>query len=210
MKHYILMADIVDSSKKNQAELMRSFKLLVDDINEIYQMDILSPLTITLGDEFQCVLKNLKTAIKIIIAIEEAIIENEFDFRLRYILNQGEIETPINNKIAYEMLGQGLTDARKALNSSKNEKNRFIVTIDHPLQEQLLANAFIILENIIEKWNLKRDYKIVSNFIKYGDYKTVSQNLHKTRSQIWKREKTLNIEGYNSTKNILELTPEIV
>lgn len=203
------MADIVESGDKNQAELMRNFKLLIKEINETFHAMILSPLTITLGDEFQCVLKDLTTAIKVIIAIEEAIIHKQLDFQLRYVLNQGEIETPINNKIAYEMLGQGLTDARHILNKSKNEKNRFVVMIDNPIQKQLLANAFIIFENIIDKWNLKRDYEIVSNFIKFDDYKTVSENIHKTRSQVWKREKTLNIEGYKSTKKILELTPEI-
>ena len=125
MKHYILMADIVDSGNKNQSKLMDDFKLLVKEINDSYHSKILSPLTITLGDEFQSVLKDLTTAIKIIIDIEEKIIINQFGFKLRYMLNQGEIDTSINTKIAYEMLGQGLTDAINILNDSKKDKNRF-------------------------------------------------------------------------------------
>jgi hypothetical protein len=209
MKHYILMADVLASGLKDQKNLMIDFKSIVRQINEIYASRILSPLTITLGDEFQCVLVDLATGIEVIIAIEELIIQRQFHFKLRYILNQGRIETPINRMIAYEMLGEGLTDARTILNNSKSNRNRIVVKIDNHLQNELFANSFILFENIIEKWNLEKDFEIISNFIKFTDYKTVAENINKTKSQVWKREKTLNIEAYNAIKNILNLTPQI-
>ena len=209
MKHYILMADIIDSSTNNQKMLMHDFKLLVQEVNVNFKRCIISPLTITLGDEFQCILKDLKTTINIIIFIEEYKVAKQLEFNLRYVLNQGLIETPINNNIAYEMLGKGLTDARNILENAKSENSRFSVSIDNKLQNQLLTNTFVLLENIIDNWNVEKDYEILSNFITYKDYKIVAKNIGKTRSQVWKREKTLNIKGYNATKNILELIPQI-
>lgn len=209
MKHYILMADIINSGKKEQKPLMEDFKNLIEEANEIYKADILSPLTITLGDEFQGVIKNLAASIKIILTLEENCIHNKLNFKLRYVLNQGEIETPVNEKIAYEMLGSGLTEARLKLNDSKYKKFRFNIAIDNVLQQNILNDAFIIFENITDKWSLKNDYELVSNFIQFKDYKIVSEKMNKTRSLIWKREKTLHMESYYATKNIIQTITSI-
>lgn len=205
VKHYILMADIVNSSEKIQNQLMIDFKELINEINESCSREILSPLTITLGDEFQCVLKDLFSSINVILQIEESIIHKNLNFQLRYVLHQGNIETPINKEIAYAMLGSGLTDARSKLNDIKNYKFRFNISIENKLQNDILINAFKILENITEKWDSKKDLETVSNFLKLKDYKLVSETMNKTRSQLWKRERSLNIESYNSIKNIIQL-----
>ena len=204
MKQFIIMGDIIDSRNKNQNQLMENFKFIINEAYENNKNNILSPLTITLGDEFQGVVKDLPSAINIILNIEENIIANKFDFKLRYVLNEGEIETPINNKIAHEMLGSGLTDARYKLTELKRENSRFIISIQNKFQERILSNAFKIYENIVGKWNLERDYEIAANFIKYADYKIVSELLKKNRSLLWKREKTLNINAYNSIKDIIK------
>ncbi|MGO4773179.1 SatD family protein [Flavobacterium sp. W22_SRS_FK3] len=208
MKQFILMADIISSGKKKQNQLMLDFKNIVHEINQSYQSDILSPLTITLGDEFQGIPKDLPTAINIILSLEENIIHEKLNFQLRYSLHQGEIDTPINADIAYEMLGSGLTKARQKLNNLKTEKSKFAISIENKLKNSILSNAFKIFENITQKWNLESDYELVSNFIQFDDYKIVAEKLGKTRSQIWKREKTLNIESYNATKNIIQLITE--
>jgi hypothetical protein len=208
MKQFILMADVISSGKKDQKKLMVDFKDLVEDVNESYKNDILSPLTITLGDEFQGVIKNLVTSANIILSLEENIIHKKLNFKLRYVLHQGEIETPINTDIAYEMLGQGLTEARLKLNNLKTDKSKFVISIENKLKENILNNAFKIFEGISQKWDLKKDYELVSHFIQFCDYKIIAEKLHKTRSQIWKREKTLNIESYKATKNIIHLISE--
>lgn len=205
MKQYILMADIIASGEKDQKQLLKDFKKLINEINESYSNSILSPLTITLGDEFQCVLKDVASSINIIIHLEEAIIDGKMNFQVRYVLNQGNIDTPINTEQAYGMLGAGLTEARQKLMDLKHQKSRFLISIDNNFQNEILMNAFKIFENITAKWDLEKDYEIVSNFIKLKDYKLVSEAVHKTRSQVWKREKTLNIESYHSVKNIIQL-----
>ncbi|WP_262507147.1 SatD family protein [Sphingobacterium sp. IITKGP-BTPF85] len=189
---------------KNQALLMQNFKETVSKINHDYENSLLSPLTITLGDEFQGLTKDLETALNIIIALEEEIIIQGFDFQLRYVLIYGDIETNINKRIAYEMLGEGLRDARYKLNSMKTNSQRFYIQIGDINLDSLLNNTFLIFENIIDKWNPEKDYNLISAFIKFNDYKIVAEKINKTRSQIWKREKTLNISSYEATKTILK------
>jgi len=198
------MSDVIGSGQKNQALLMQNFKETVSKINHDYENSLLSPLTITLGDEFQGLTKDLETALNIIIALEEEIIIQGFDFQLRYVLIYGDIETNINKRIAYEMLGEGLRDARYKLNSMKTNSQRFYIQIGDINLDSLLNNTFLIFENIIDKWNPEKDYNLISAFIKFNDYKIVAEKINKTRSQIWKREKTLNISSYEATKTILK------
>jgi hypothetical protein len=206
MNYFIIMADIISSSEKNQNQLMTDFKNVVHEINNIYKKELLSPLTITLGDEFQCVVKSLSNSTVIIIAIEELLLDKKHSFKLRYVLNQGSIETKINSSIAYEMLGSGLTDARKKLNHLKIEKKKFLISINDSSKNEILNNAFFIYETFTSKWDVNKDYEIVSSFIKYKDYKRVALQLNRTRSIIWKRGKTLNIDAYFSIKEIIKIT----
>lgn len=208
MKRYILMCDVIDSRNKNQQIIINELKNCRDYINEKYKTYILSPLTITLGDEFQAVIKDLETSFNIILEIEEYIIKNNFQIKLRYVLIFGEISTPINSEIAYEMLGEGLTFARNQLNKMKVNENRFFIKIDDDTLETISNNSFSILQNIIDKWKIEKDYKLISNLITYKDYKIVSEKLNKERSLIWKREKSLNMSSYNSIKEIILKLPK--
>ena len=53
MKHFILMADVVKSRDQEPVAMMQAFHSLVRDLNTSFGCRLLSPLTITLGDEFQ-------------------------------------------------------------------------------------------------------------------------------------------------------------
>ena len=74
------MCDVVKSRNKDQKQLIKELKQTVLFINRKYSKDILSPLTITLGDEFQGIIKNVESGLSIIIEIEEYIIKKKFDF----------------------------------------------------------------------------------------------------------------------------------
>ncbi len=66
MKHRsILMGDIVDSSAQDPKKIQSAFGAVIGIINREYRKSILSPLTITLGDEFQGVIENLGVSFEI-------------------------------------------------------------------------------------------------------------------------------------------------
>ena len=198
------MCDVVKSRNKDQKQLIKELKQTVRFINRKYSNDILSPLTITLGDEFQGIIKNVESGLSIIIEIEEYIIKNKFDFKLRYVFNVGDIDTQINAKVAHEMLGVGLTETRTKLNQLKSTDNRINVSMGDEIISSVINNSFVVLDNIINKWDIEDDFEIASTFLEYIDYKIVAEKLNRNRSLIWKREKTLNIRSYRAVKDIIQ------
>lgn len=202
MNAIILMADVIGSSKQDAKHLMKDFRAVVESVNKKLDKGIVSPLTITLGDEFQGVVKNAHEAVKVILGLEASIMELEKPFKLRYVLHEGKIDTSINKNKAYEMLGPGLTEAREKLNSLKSTRKRFHVSLhDQSLNEQVNL-MFTIYQGIADRWT-KGQLKVVNAFMEFGDYKKVAEKLKKDPSVIWRRKKHLMIDEYNSVKELM-------
>lgn len=203
------MADIIASRKTAQLPLISSFREVVNHANRKNKKGLLSPITITLGDEFQSVVKSLQTGLDIIADLEERIILTKKEFKLRYVLLQGRIDTRINTKVAYEMLGPGLTSARKYLEGLKKEKYRFYFNLLDKQKSAALNDSFLVLQNLIDKWRPGKDYYLVSEFLQHKDYKKVAKELSKERSLIWKRERSLKMEDYFSIKKVIKYIGEV-
>jgi hypothetical protein len=200
-KYIILMADMINSQKMPQPVTQNEFQHIVAKMNEIFKKDILSPLTITLGDEFQCVLKDIKSATKIVLAIEEYCIFRNSKIFLRYVITEGEIDTKINRKIAHGMVGEGFAIARKSLQVLKKLKKRFWVLSDEGNNFKVYQELFVLLDMFYKKW--KRDEgELIEWLLKEKDYKRIASHMRKTPSLIWKRKKSLEIEAYQSLKKL--------
>ncbi|HEY8931410.1 MAG TPA: SatD family protein [Mucilaginibacter sp.] len=201
MKEYvILMADVIGSRGADQAELMLAFKKVVDQANGT--LDFVSPLTITLGDEFQGVVNTVGEGVQAVVWLEEAVARQNLDFKLRYVAVEGLIETPVNKKIAYGMLGDGLTRARKYLENLKKEESRFFFWLKDSQRSIALNGAFTALQEIIDDWNTGRDYYLIDAFLTYDNYARVAMELKKERSLMWKRRKSLKINAYLALKGV--------
>ena len=198
--HHILMADVIDSRKYKGEIVANALAKIVLHANSKFKKELLSPLTVTLGDEFQSVIKSPEAIVKIILEIEEFIIQNEFPFKLRYASNTGKIETTINNIIAYGMLGQGLTETRLILNNAKKEEERFFLFSGK--EANFLNKLFIVFTSFIDSWKQK-DFKTIALFLQENDYKKVAIANKNTASAMWKKKKSLNIKEYNTIKNII-------
>jgi len=204
-KYYILMADIIKSSQKKGAPLMHEFSEIVDSVKQRRQEDFLSPPTITLGDEFQSVIKDLAAAVQVMLAIEEEIIIKRKSFKLRYVLHYGEIETPINPEIAWGMLGTGLATARNLLEELKGRRaERFFLLLEDAEKDAVLNKIFFLYSAVIDDWKTK-DAETLSLFLQYPDYKVVAEKLQKDRSLLWRKEKTLRLREYNTAKALVTL-----
>jgi len=198
----ILMADIVKSSSKPGDKVMEEFRGLVKSANKRFKNQIASPLTITLGDEFQGVVKQLNSAVQIVFFLNEQILENEHGFALRYVINYGRIDTEVNPERAHEMLGEGLTKARALLESAKQNKVMVYVCGLEEKQQRELNLAFALYQAIVEDWP-EKDYKAVSSFINLRDYKQVAKELNRDISSAWRKEKTLKMKAYFDAKQLI-------
>jgi len=199
----IFMGDVVNSSDYDGEELSKGLKELVESSNKKFGKAILSPLTITLGDEFQGILNSISTGIDLLFHLEEELLKVEPDFKLHYVLLLGEIETEINPDIAYEMMGKGLTEARKMLSSKKRNRKRFRIKLQNKEQTEQLSRIFEVLDTIILNWK-KEDYPLILDMINNDNNSEVGELHDKNRDQIWKRRKTLMINEYNLLKDFIK------
>ena len=202
--HFILMADIVASRRKKQMALMRAFSDLVADTNNTYGRIILSPLTITLGDEFQGIFKKLSHALEVFVYLEESRISRNLGFELRYVIAEGRIETPVNTKVAHGMMGEGLSRAREMLTALKTAHSNFRMDIADKELETALSDATLIFNGITAEWDPSKDHEIISAFLHKQDYKAVAEQLDKDRAQMWRKEKSLRISQYLASKALIK------
>jgi hypothetical protein len=200
----IFMGDVVNSSDYDGEVLSKGLKELVESTNKKFGKAILSPLTITLGDEFQGILSSVSSGIDLLFHLEEELLRTEPDFKLHYVLLLGEIETEINPDIAYEMMGKGLTEARKMLSSKKRSRKRFRFKLQNKEQTEQLSRIFEVLDTIILNWK-KEDYPLILDMINNDNNSEVGELHDKNRDQIWKRRKTLMINEYNLLKDFIKI-----
>jgi hypothetical protein len=204
MAHFIIMADIVDSRNHQSNRLMDALRMAVDSANQREKDRILSPFTITLGDEFQGICKSLDDAIHLILRLDRLVSLSQYKFRLRYVLYEGEIETPINFTTAYGMLGPGLTKARELLSNKTVARSQTrLVLADHKVGE-LLNRVFLILDS---RWNIPaaKKYPEILDALAFTDLDDVelAKKFGKSRSEIWKFRQNWNTQIYRAAHEIL-------
>ncbi|HBG71047.1 MAG: hypothetical protein A2W93_02915 [Bacteroidetes bacterium GWF2_43_63] len=200
---FILMGDVVSSETYNQKLLQKKFATIITQLNKLHQAKILSPLTITLGDEFQGVVKDSKSGVDIILDAQRICIHEGIDFQIRFVLNYGIIETPINHKVAYGMLGRGLSDTRKKIDVLKKKQVRFMISTGNSKTDTAFSDAFVLYQTIIDQWDSATDLLLASEFIKHKDYKIVAKKLNHTSSMTWKREKSLLIKEFFAIEKLI-------
>lgn len=112
----ILMGDLVDSEAfKNTPALHTAFNAAVGRQNAATDSGPISPLTITLGDEFQGVYRAMEHAARAARDMRFDLMDQGID--CRFVIGRVRIDTPLNPERAWNMMGPGLSDARDILNA---------------------------------------------------------------------------------------------
>lgn len=115
----VLMGDLVASERAQSLKAVhRAFNAGVDFANQRYAADIESPLTITLGDEFQGLTRTLAHAWAIASSLRLRLLAANVS--CRFVIGTAELETPINPREAWNMMGRGLAEARDKLNDKRS------------------------------------------------------------------------------------------
>ena len=115
----IIMGDIVKSRQAAELKkLHQIFNGVVDDVNRGFRRCINSPLTITLGDEFQGIVSSLLMGIKIATKVRMDLLSKGVESRL--VVGLAQIQTQVNKSKAWNMMGPGLSEARQVLNDKED------------------------------------------------------------------------------------------
>jgi hypothetical protein len=200
---FILMGDVRRSSELSPLPLLRAFRKLVGEANRRFAPAILSPLTITLGDEFQGIVRSLRGGLDLIFFLEERGLTLEPEFRLRLVLHRGAVATPINRARAHGMMGAGLAHARARLEELKSQPRRIAVetglAVDAPI-----GDALFLHEEILGAWRTPLARRIAARFLAGDDYRKAAARVGLHPTSVLRRRRTLRLDSYWKTKALLE------
>ncbi|MFW5882815.1 MAG: SatD family protein [Verrucomicrobiota bacterium] len=127
----VLIGDLVGSREAaERAALQTQLKKACTAASKVARAEkrLLSPYTITLGDEFQAVLSRGTGLFGDCLRIQEMLYPECF----RIGLGVGEISTPINRKAALEMDGEAFYKAREAIDALKRSGERVHLACSAP------------------------------------------------------------------------------
>ncbi|MDD4541660.1 MAG: SatD family protein [Eubacteriales bacterium] len=120
-KYVAIIGDIVDSKRlKDRKATQQKYKDILSDVNLKYSEDIAAKFSITLGDEFQGLLKNRSNIMKIISEIEMAMSPVE----MRFGIGIGDINTDINFDNSREIDGTAYHRARRMIEEVKGIRSQ--------------------------------------------------------------------------------------
>ena len=156
MAYIVLIGDIIGSKKIPRREnFQRGFQRIIQKTNEEYRNHFLSPLTVTLGDEFQGVLKNADAMFLLLHFVQINLLEQTPDLHIRFSISYGEIDTDINRESAIGMDGSAFHLAREGIEYSKQEERLFFFRSELP-ENEIINDLLNFVDITISAWNTIR------------------------------------------------------
>ena len=147
----VLMGDLVGSERARSVKAIhRAFNKTIDAANKRYGEVIESPLTITLGDEFQGLLRTLQSAWSVASELRLALLAENVP--CRFVIGTTQLETPLNTKEAWNMMGSGLAAAREKLNDKRTSNAYRFSLPGEPILESLLDAVGDSLTQVETSW----------------------------------------------------------
>jgi hypothetical protein len=152
MKYLVLIGDILDSKQlPARAQFQRRLKTALAGLNG-RRKSLVSPYTLTLGDEFQAVYRDTSGLFADIFTLLAVIAP----VRARFALAVGEIVTPINSRQSIGMDGPAFHRARARLEKLKGQ-GRLVGFYDPgDPRWKLPAATLAVLSGLMEGWRQKR------------------------------------------------------
>jgi hypothetical protein len=175
MNRIALIGDIIASrSIKDRAQVQEKLNKFFLNINNSNR-ELLSPFTITLGDEFQALYSQADSIFKDIWKILEIL----FPVTVRFSIGIGNLTTKINKKQAIGMDGPAFHFARKGLDELKNSSFIFNIKTENEKEVFLAKNALPLISHNTMK--LKHTRIKIFNLLNEGkSVKEISNKLHIT------------------------------
>lgn len=187
-KLLVLIGDIEDSQSVQDGDREALQEILSDKLqalNEEYKESIVSPYTITLGDEFQAVFDSADAIFVQMLKVMSVI----HPMGIRFSLAVGEIDTPINSEQAIGMDGPAFHEARNGIEMLKESGYLFNIDFEGEVSPglKIINNSLQLLSGRIRGWNKRR--LIILHMMKEGyDYKEISEALGISKPAFYKNK----------------------
>ncbi len=127
-----IIGDMIDSrSNRDRNWLQNHLSGILVELNRRYAYDLASLFTITIGDEFQGLLKNTENLFAIIDYIKFVM----YPQKIRFGIGFGDVETAIDNNKALGADGPAYHNARDAMDILKSTESMY----EQPVRDVLLV-----------------------------------------------------------------------
>lgn len=184
-KYIVTIGDVISSRKvKKRNDLQNMLLDVFNDLNNPEQKKhLISPYTITLGDEFQAVYQKADRLFLDSICI----LEKTFPQKIRFSFGIGEISTDINQEQSIGMDGSAFYFAREGIVNLKEQRGNYkfnIRGLEDPELENLFNNTLYIFSNLLEGWNKNR-YSILRSTIEGKTVKAIAKEIKLTETAVY-------------------------
>ncbi len=175
-----LIGDLVHSREaKNRGALQKQLQATLASLNERHREELLSPLTLTLGDEFQALFSRADGLWRVVAQLQAALhpVEVRFGFGL------GEIVTEINPDEALGMDGPAFHRARDAITQAREEEIHYRI---QGLAEGDLANHSLALVSRLQgKWKQHR-FRVLARYLEREPVADIAKALNISQVAVYK------------------------
>jgi hypothetical protein len=206
-----IIGDIIESkAMQDRSDVQRKIKKILDEINEKFKNDIAARFTITLGDEFQGLLKSSKHLMEIINHIKLKFYPN----KLRFGIGFGEMYTDIIAEHAIGSDGPAYYAARKAIEDIKKSNNKYeqpdqdiqIYNYDEVDNYKFdLLNTTLSLCTLIEKgWTDKQREVITHLLFEDKSQREIANTIGLKQSSVQRRLTTGGYFTYNKARESIQ------
>lgn len=183
----VVIGDLIRSRELNNTERKKMQQILQNSLEELNNnsQGMLSPYTITLGDEFQAVFKSADS----ILADSWQILARLHPVGVRFSYCIGTITTPINRKQAIGMDGPVFHAAREGIEKLKKSNYLFTISMVNSNQEQEITELINDLLKMISKemknWQKNR-FQILHRLSRNVKIKDIAEELKLSESAVYK------------------------
>lgn len=206
-KPYIAVIGDIKSSKhlQDRLSLQNKLKNILETLNREYGNDIASNFMITLGDEFQGLLKNGRSAVYMMDRIEREL----YPVKLRFGIGVGEITTEIQPSMplgadgpAYYLARERITTVKQSETKKRTPLRNTAISIQgHEEISSLLNTIFILLSELKENWTGQQVE--IMNLYANGEYTqdAIAEKLNVNQSSV---QRALAASGYYAYREALD------
>lgn len=176
-----IIGDIRDSkSLDNRGMVQEQLQNCLNSLNEHYSDVLISPLTITLGDEFQAILRSAKKMWELVFAIESKMHPTKF----RFGFGIGEISTQISTSTAIGMDGPAFYNARDTLEEIKKKNCSYgIKGLDK--DAELVNTVLALISDQKQKWSYNR-IETLHQLMKNEKVESMAESLGISKAAVYK------------------------
>ncbi len=188
----VVIGDVISSRDVEQRHelqnrLEETFQVLNDRLSrdEVHnESELLSPFTLTLGDEFQAVYSGADVMFRDALYI----LEQVHPHRVRFSFGVGTIDTDINRQQAIGMDGKAFHRARDGIEQLKSHREEYqfsVMGMADPALNQLFNHTLHLISNLLQSWHKNR-IVVFRNRIDGISVKHIAQELEISTTAVYR------------------------